>query len=554
MKKTRRNQLFVTATLCGSLLLAACGNGGGTEGSDEEEVTEDEIGNVGAMEDFEVGDTFVATEPLEISILYRDLSAYPFDPDWMFFQELEENQNVTYEVVSVPLSDFEERRSVTIAAGDMPDYVTDTWPGVESDFIASGTILPISDYTHLMPHYEQRIEEWDLQGQIDNLRYLDGKYYVLPGVNEDVHFDFSLKYNKMVFDEYGIEEPETWDELRSALEVLRDETGEMPMTLWWQGDSTFSFSGPSFDTVGGWGFGDGTMYDEELDEFVYAPMQQGYRDMIEYFTGLVEDGLLNPEAFTQDGETTEAQLVSLESFVSSGQAGTMASVNDGLRDLHGEGEYEFVRMPILEGPAGPKVSGARLVSGIMFNADIAERDDFLALLQYVDWLYYSDEGNEFAQWGVEGETFERTDEVAGGYRPLDGISFETMNPGAEENLQEDYGFGNVAFAFAGPAEIRQSIMDEQELEYQQRMNAEREFIEEDPPYPMSAADQEQAALMSTPLKDTVDQYTLRFITGQYSLDRWDEFMADLENQNVDGFLDLVNNAYREFQETLEETE
>src|SRR5690554_3153142 len=129
---------------------------------------------------------------------------------------------------------------------------------------------------------------------------------------------FTLKYNRTVFDQYELEMPETWDELRSALEVLRDETGEMPMTLWWQGDSTFSFSGPSFDTVGGWGFGDGTMYDEELDEFVYAPMQQGYRDMIEYFTGLVEDGLLNPEAFTQDGETTEAQLVNLESFVSSG--------------------------------------------------------------------------------------------------------------------------------------------------------------------------------------------------------------------------------------------
>lgn len=554
MKKTRRNRLFETATLCGSLLLAACGNDAETDEGSGEEITEDEVGNAGAMEDFNVGDTFVATEPLDISLFYRDLSAYPFDPEWKFFEVLEEEHNVTYDVISVPLSDFEERRSVTISAGDMPDIVTDSWPGVESAFVPSGTVLPISDYVHLMPHYQDRVEKWGLEEELDTLRYLDGKYYVLPGIHENVHYDFSMKYNKTVFDEHGIEEPESWDELRSALEVLRDETGETPMTLWWQRNATFLFAGPSFDTVGGWGFGDGTMFDEESNEFVYAPMQEGYRNMIEYFAGLVEDGLLNPEAFTQDGETTEAQLVNLEAFVSSGQALTMADVNDGLADANGEGEYEFVRMPILDGPAGPKAGGSRLASGVMFNNNIAKREDLLALLQYVDWLYYSDEGNEYAQWGIEGETFVKTDETEGGYLPADNISYENFNPNADESLQEHYGFGNVAFAFASNYDITLSKMTDQEIHYQKSMIESRELLDVDPPYPMSQPDQEESSLLSTPLKDTVDQYTLRFITGQYELDRWDDFMSDLENQNVDAYLDLINNAYREFQETLEEVE
>lgn len=371
-------------------------------------------------------------------------------------------------------------------------------------------------------------------------------------MHENVHFDFSLKFNKTVFDEHGIEEPTSWDELRSALEILRDETGTAPMTLWWQGNATFLFAGPAFNTVGGWGFGDGAIYDEDANEFVYAPQQQGYRDMVEYFAGLVEDGLLNPEAFTQDGERTRNQLVNMEAFVSSGQALTMADVNEGLADREDDNEHEMVRMNMLDGPAGPKVGGSRLVSGVMFNSDVAERDDFLALLQYVDWLYYSDEGNEYAQWGIEGETFEKTDEVAGGYRPLDDIGYETFNPGASESLQEDYGFGNVAFAFASNSEITLSKMDAAEIDFQQRMIDSRELVNPDPPYPMSQADQEQAALMSTPLKDTVDQYTMRFITGQYSLDRWDEFMDDLENQNVDAYMELINDAYREFEETLDE--
>lgn len=555
MKLFNKKHLALTLTLSGSLLLAACDNGG-QAGSEEEEITEEELGTYGAMENFEVGDTFVATEPLDISLLYRDLPAYPLETDWLFFEHLEEEHNVTMNPVSVPLSDWEERLSVTVSAGDMPDYSTDIWAGHETPYVPSGAILPISDYVHLMPHFSDRLENWDgVAEQIDNMRHSDGKYYVLPGINENVQVDFSLKYNETVFNEHGLEEPQSWDELRTALETLRDETGtDKAMTLWWQGNATLNFGGGSFDTIGGWGFMNGAMYDEDADEFVYAPMEQGYRDMVEYFAGLTEDGLLDVEATTQDDEMARNKLVNLESFVSSGNVGTLTDVNESLEDAHGEGEYEFSRMRILEGPNGQVVRGSNTTSGIMLNANIADDDDFLAKLQFLDWLHYSDEGSEFAHWGIEGVTYERTDEVAGGYRPLENIRYERMNRGAEEDLQEDYGFGNVAFAFAGPAHIRQSIMDEDEFEWQSRMNEELDIIVPDPPYPMDQADQERAQLLATPLQDTVDQYTLRFITGQYSLDRWDEFMDDLENQNVAEFMQLVNDAYRDFQESLEEAE
>ena len=220
-------------TLSSAVLIAACGNGtDGEEGADPAEV-----GSVGAMENYQAGDTFVATEPLELEILYRDLPAYPLDKEWMFFEVLEEEHNVSFETISVPLSDWEERLSVTMAAGDLPDYSTDIWAGHETEYVRSGTVLPISDYVEYMPHFQQRLDEWDgVQEQIDNLRFQDGKYYVLPGINENVQFDFSLAYNKTVFDEYGLEEPQSWDELRSALEVLKEETGSTaPMTLWWQG-------------------------------------------------------------------------------------------------------------------------------------------------------------------------------------------------------------------------------------------------------------------------------------------------------------------------------
>lgn len=542
----------MTGVAIGSaLLLAGCN--GNDQASDEE--VDDNIGTVGSMENFEAGDTFVATEPLELEIFYRDYPDYPYNPEWLLFEVLEEEHNVSFDVTSVPLSDWDERLSITMATGDLPDYSTDIHVGDETDYIAGGQLLPISKYTEYMPHFQSRVDEWEgIEEQLDNLRYSDGEYYVLPGLRESPEMPFTLKYNKTIFEEYGLDVPQTWDELRDSLEVLRDETGTTPMTLWWQGGSLFSFSEGSFNTRGGWGLGDGALYNKETDEFEFGPMEDGYREMITYFSELTADGLLDIEALTKDDQSARNKLANHEAFVSSGNVGTINMVNDSINEIYGEGEYEFDRIPILEGSAGRRLHDSNFHNGKMLNADIAERDDFLAILQFLDWFYYSDEASEFANWGVEGVTFEKTDELVGGYKPMNHIRFEHFNPDGEESLQEDYGFNNPGFAYGDPDEIALSIMSESEYAVQDYMAEEVEIIYPAPRYPMDAIQQEQATLLSTPLIDTVDQYTFRFVTGQYSLDRWDEFMDELENQGAQDLLDIVNEAYRDHQASLEEAE
>lgn len=543
---------FILGAACVSvLLMTACNDNNAieTDGSEPDQ----SIGSVGAMDNFSVGDTFVATEPLNLEILYRDYPDYPYDPQWLLFEVLEEEHNVSFDVTSVPLSDWDERLSVTMATGDLPDYSTDIHVGDETDYIAGGQLLPISKYIEHMPHLQDRIDNWDgIEEQLNNLRYSDGEFYVLPGLRESPEMPFTLKYNKTVFDQYSIDEPQNWDELRSALEVLRDETDTTPMTLWWQGGSLLSFSSASFGTRGGWGLGDGAFYNEDDDEFVYGPMQDEYRDMITYFSELTADGLLDIEALTQDDQLARNKLANQEAFVSSGNVGTINMVNDSMNEIYGDGEYEFVRMPILEGPKGRRLHDSNFHNGKMFNANLVERDDFLAILQFLDWFYYSDEASEFANWGVEGVTFEKTDELPGGYKPLDHIRFEHFNPGGEESLQEDYGFNNPGFAYGDPNHIALSIMSENEFVVQEYMAEAVEIVYPAPRYPMDPVQQEQATLLSTPLLDTVDQYTFRFITGQYSLDRWDEFMDELESQGAQELIDIVNEAYRDHQGTLGE--
>jgi len=108
MRTLRRRSIgALTATVL-VLGLAACGGGNdkGDEGTDGDAVASD-LGMVGAMEDFGVGDTFVATEPVVLSMLYRDHPNYPLNEDWLFFQTVEANQKVTFDITTAPLSDWE---------------------------------------------------------------------------------------------------------------------------------------------------------------------------------------------------------------------------------------------------------------------------------------------------------------------------------------------------------------------------------------------------------------------------------------------------------------
>lgn len=169
--------------------------------------------------------------------------------------------------------------------------------------------------------------------------------------------------------------------------------------------SPLQAAAPNFGTQAGWGYAAGISYDWDAGEYRYTGATDEYRELISYFAGLVADGLLDPESVSQDDDTALAKF-------NSGQAAAIG-VNDQenlnyRRTMEETGLTEAAVRQIVvpAGPAGDNLAGGtRFESGIVFSADAAENDNFVAMLQFVDWLYYSDEGLEFAKWGIEGETF-----------------------------------------------------------------------------------------------------------------------------------------------------
>lgn len=527
-----------------SLSVAACGN-------DSESDAEDLDGNrVGAMESYGVGDQFTATEALSFSMLYNNHPNYQISKDWLFWEELNKRTNVSIESVEVPLSDYEQKRGLLIGAGDAPFIIPKTYPGQESAYVASGAILPVSDYVELMPHFQDKVAKWNLQGDIDSLRQEDGKYYLLPGLHEDVWTDYTIAVRTDILAELGLEEPTTWDEFRDMLRAMKAAYPDTyPMSDRWSIPTPLgalqNIIGPSYgyDTMAGWGYQNAT-FDRDAQEFVFTGTMPEYREMVEFLHSLVAEGLFDPESVTQDDDTAIQKLATGKSFVISTNAQTL--VNDyrpALAQTNPNATISKITRP--DSRVGSVKAGSRLENGIMISSKARQSENFVAMMQFIDWLWYSDEGQEFAKWGVEGVTYTKD---ASGKRVLDDdIDFIGLNPDGSKHLQKDFGFSNGVFAYGGTTDLLQSTFSAEELEFQEAMG-QKETLPVSPPRPFSDEEREQATLWETPLKDYVQQQTLQFILGQRDLSEWDAYVAEVDGKNAQQYIDLVNGAYQRYQE------
>ncbi|MFI7434933.1 ABC transporter substrate-binding protein [Micromonospora haikouensis] len=538
LHRTWRRAAIAAASLL-TLTLVAC--------SEEAGDTKDLSGNrAGAMSDYAVGTQFTATEPLSFSILYNNHPNYPLKNEWLFWSELTKRTNVKLEPVAVPLSDYEQKRSLLVGAGDAPLIIPKTYHPAENQFVSSGAILPVSDYLDLMPNLKDKIDKWGLKPEIDTLRQSDGKFYLLPGLHEKPWQEYTVAVRTDILDELGQPVPKTWDELYTVLKAMKAKYPDSyPYSDRWSkpnpAGALLRIAGNSFGTQAGWSFQHST-WDPAAGKFVYTGATEQYKQMIQYLNKLVTEGLLDPESFTQSDEAARQKLANGKSFVITSNAQTL--VNDYRPDLAKTiPGAKLVNIPLPVGPAGEINPASRLENGVMISKKARDSKNFVAMMQFIDWLYYSDAGQEFAKWGIEGTTFVK--DAAGKPMPAPDVDMIGLNPKGTKHLQKDFGFANGVFAYGGKLDLMQSFFSPEELEFQKVMNT-RKPIEVPPPAPLTDAEREQVSLWETPLKDYVTQNTLKFILGQRPLTEWDAYVGELKAKNADQYIEVVNKAYERF--------
>jgi putative aldouronate transport system substrate-binding protein len=538
---SRRQILTGTAGLA-ALAVAGCGNGGATQSSDLS-------GNrTGAMDKYGAGDQFKATAPLSFSIMLLSNANYPYKASWPFWSELAKRTNVTLQPTVVPGSDYNQKRSVMVSAGNAPMIIPKTYHPAEEAYIAGGAILPVSDYLDLMPNFKDKVAAWNLAGDLDQLREADGKFYLLPGLHQDVWVDYSIAVRTDVLQKLNISTPQTWDDVHGMLRAIKAaHPNQYPFSDRWStpptpgANSLLATLGAAYGTQAGWTYQHST-WDPAANKFVYTGAMDQYKQMIQYLNTLVAEKLLDPASFTQTDDQAIQKFANGQSFVISGNAQEV--VNSYRKNLAHLPGATVAKIPVPTGPAGAVKVGTRLENGVMISKKARESKNFVAMMQFIDWLWYSDAGELFAKWGVEGTTY--TGDVNDGTFKLEpDVTWAGLNPKGTKNLQVDYGFSNGVFAYGGTTKLLDSQFPAEELAFQNTMNS-RQTLPLPPPHPLSADDREQATLWETNLADYVNQQTLKFILGKRPLSEWDAYVSELKGRNSDQYINLVNTAYQNY--------
>jgi putative aldouronate transport system substrate-binding protein len=540
MFETSRREVLIAAGAAG-LALTGCSSGGAKTTS------LNLSGNrAGAMSSYGVGTQFKATEPLTFPMLELDNPGYPFNKNWLFWSELTKRTNVTLQTTEVPLSDYNNKRSLLIGAGQAPLIIPKTYPGQEVPYVTSGALLPVSDYIDLMPNFKDKVAKWNLQGDIDTLRQADGKFYLLPGLHQDVWQDYSLAVRTDILDKLGLKIPSTWNDVRTMLQAMKAAyPSQYPFSDRWgvptPGGNILNILGSAYGAPGGWGYSNAT-WDAKAKKYQFTGSMSQWKQVLQYLHSLIADKLMDPESFTQSDDQANQKFVSGKSFVISTNAQSL--INPYRQNLASIPGATIVKIPVPMGPLGAVKAGSRLENGVVVLKKARDSQNFVAMMQFIDWLWYSDAGQMFAKWGVEGTTYTGSIQ-AGTFKLASDVTWAGINPTGTKLLNKDLGFFNGVFAYGGSTALLDSQFPPEELAFQKAMTA-RKTLPVAPPYPFTADEAEQANLQGTPLQDYVTQQSLKFILGDRDLGQWDAYVSELKGKNSQTYIDLVNKAQQRF--------
>ncbi len=340
--------------------------------------------------------------------------------------------NAEIDSIIIPVVDIEAKLPVMVAGGTMPDvmwHAGPTW-GPAKDWIDQGAFIPMDDYLAKYPGVKNAISD-DVWNTIASP---DGKHYFFPN-GLAFWVPFPLYYRKDIFQELGIAEPTTLDELTAALRTIKAKKPDMvPFTthepaLWYLKELATCFN----YNMGGW-------VPDPADPNPANPAKiipgnvdvKAYKDFLAWVQMLRKEGLLDPDFLVAQNKK------GIDKF-NGGQAAVMAAHWGSMVDillqvnkaLPGKGDVGM--MSVLQGPA-------RMMGGMVlnpydrgFSITQSAKNKLDDVFAFLNWAYT--DGYELMYYGIEGEMFTR---AADG--KITRIPDESVKPGFKRENVEPFNF------------------------------------------------------------------------------------------------------------------
>lgn len=428
-------------------------------------------------------------------------------------------------------SDWGEQKAVLLASGDLPDVflgaLTDSDIEQIRDSIAPLESLIDKDMPNLSEIMKKDKNMKAVVTSPDNHIYsLPSKFPGRPSSVEQMYI------NKTWLDKLGLEMPQTYEELESALLAFKEKDpngngqadeipwlDSLPRILLPYGMPTTEESYDCVELVDG--------------KPTYLPSTETYKQAVIKLHDDYAKGILDKEMFTRDSNSTmslydaKPPVVGVSTTWTADSAWTTTS-------------SEYVPLPALVSPDGKKYANGG--NPYRRNQVVIKKDakDIDKILKWLDNFYTAD-GTVQAYYGPIGEVVKKNGE--NDYlvqKPADGKSFDQMVwANSVRDLGPMYGSEDIKVAFEDNVGDGQKLVDSKPLDqYVQKEQFPRVTLGSD-------EQKEISTIMANILKFKETKFGEWVSKGGVE-EGWDAYLAELKSMKLDRMMTILTDGYERY--------
>lgn len=561
--KLRRCMAFL---LCAAMMATVLGSCGETSGESESSSSQTQSSSVEASstssEEDDSSDVPDYMNPVGEYPITKELTTYtalvladPGQPDdWndlLVFQRLEEMTNIHIEWQQETAEAYETKMGLKLASNEYPDiFMRGLGPSSGDTYGPTGQFIALNDLIEqYMPNLKLLFENEPIVQAATTST--DGNIYTLPYYYPSSgNVPTTSFFNEQWMKNVGIDKvPETTDEFYELLVAFKekdangngDPNDEIPYTATGARQVGY-FLAPAF--TGYAGYYQSWWWDlDENGTVVFVPEQPGFKEYLEFAHKMYEEGLLDPEFATQTSDQRNAKAKSnLVGFYNC----SPTTLNGTEMETRGENQ---ICLPPLTSPTNSKKVLPKPIDLITYAGAVSNKcENVEALMRWFDMMYADEDHavdgffGKVMMLGYEGEHWQWCDDTKTKYEfisPITNSSDLNKSVVVTSNLP---GFVDIS-----------TVYQASNLYMEQKVS---EAIEKQVPYyvdvypnTMVKYTEEENEIISLYGTD-LDTYQLmmetKFITGEESLDNFDEYLASLETYKISEIRAARQAAYDRF--------
>ena len=461
------------------------------------------------------GESDKPKESVTLTMMVQSNKAFPLNNDWVIWDAHEENTGIKLDV-SAYQGDWWDAIPKIIASKDLPDIMWITTDDSRK-YGEDGAFINYLEYEESMPNFQKWKEEYPRE--VTPILSVDGALYMTPSHGAYGQYEDMMLYRKDIFDKHGIALPKTFDELYDVMVKLKELYPESS-PLYFADLHGFNTFGASFGTKCD------LFHDVEANQVKYGPMEDNFKDLVEFVAKAYQEGLIPLEFGNSDTQKRDKMLSTDTTFMFYGYINQIDRYNTELREANPE--FTIDMMPTPAGTGGKQVVASEIFlgEGLAVTTTSKHQDE---AIRYVDYLY-SEEGREAMSWGKEGVTFEIVD---GKHQFMPDVQNIT-------NATVQYGIRSSGNAVWFEEEALTSLMSE---ETRQAYETGLEYLAPMSVLPALSSDEKDSiTLKQQAIGTCMEENITKFVLGQQPLSEWDNYVDQLKKLGIEDVLKVYNDA------------